>query len=82
MGCGVPDREGALRDCGLAGRRHEVCALWRQRNVFCVEVLLDALGSTFAAETRFLDPAEGRGGIGDDATIDADHARPNAFCSA
>src|SRR5665647_684333 len=42
-------------------------------DVLDLEVLLDALETTLAAEARVLDPAERRRRVGHDALVDADH---------
>src|SRR5665647_196137 len=42
-------------------------------DVLDLEVLLDALETTFTAEARVLDPAERRRRVGHDALVDADH---------
>src|SRR3712207_6658494 len=44
------------------------------RDVLRLEVLFEALVTALSTETRLLDPAEGRGGVGDHALVQADHA--------
>src|ERR1039457_6701988 len=43
-------------------------------DVLRLEVLPDALEAALAAEAGLLDAAEGRGGVGHDALVEADHA--------
>src|SRR4051794_23309982 len=43
-------------------------------DVLRLEVLVDPLAPALAAEARGLDAAEGGGGVGDDALVEADHA--------
>src|SRR5829696_2145680 len=50
--------------------------------VLRLQVLLDALYTSFAAEARVLDAAEGGGGVGDHALVEADHARFDALADA
>src|SRR5687767_7341412 len=49
------------------------------RDVFGLEVLLDALGASFPAKAGVLDPAEGRRGVRDYALVEAHHAGLQAF---
>src|SRR6476660_10143980 len=72
---GAPNPEGALAK--VAGR--PAPALLRQRDVFDVEILVDALEAAFAAEAGFLDTAERRRRVGDHAAVDADHPRLDSF---
>src|ERR1051325_8297769 len=48
--------------------------------VLVLQELVDADASAFAAQAGLLDAAEGRGGVGDESGVDADHAAFEAFC--
>ena len=69
-GARAPNPEGALGKMSPATRLRR---LLRQRDVFDVQVLLDAFEAAFATEARFLHAAERRGRVGDHAAVDADH---------
>src|SRR3954454_3626710 len=59
----LPDRGCAVELWGSAS----------DADVLGFEVFLDALEAAFPAEAAGLDAAEGRGGVGDDAGVQADH---------
>src|SRR5215210_4525974 len=64
----------ALREAPLPPTPQRANSLQVDGYVFLLEVLLDALYASCAAEARVLDAAEGGGGVGDHALIEADHA--------
>src|SRR5437868_4965524 len=49
------------------------------RDVLRLEVFLDALGPTLAAESGLFDAAERRAGVGDEPLVQADHAGLQRF---
>src|SRR5688500_17768268 len=51
-------------------------------HVFRLQILLDTLYPSFAAETGVLDAAEGRRSVGDHALVEADHAGLDALADA
>src|SRR5919106_6248467 len=50
--------------------------------VLVLQELVDADASAFAAQAGLLDAAEGRGGVGDQSGVEADHAAFEAFGDA
>src|SRR5688572_26288177 len=70
---------------GRAGERVEAATALRSRRntthaeVLDLQVVLDAVLRTFAPGTGFLDSAERRHLVGDDALVDADHAVLESF---
>src|ERR1700761_1981258 len=78
-------RSRAIVPTAAAARRGRPPAPLRSdadRDVFGVEVLLDALVPALAPEAGLLDAAERRLGVGDDALIEADHAGLQPFADA
>src|ERR1700679_1668530 len=53
--------------------RRAALRLQAQRDVLGLEVLADPLEAALAPEPGLLDPAEGRGGVRDEALVEADH---------
>src|SRR5258706_8690591 len=54
-------------------RRFQLPEVVLQHAVLCLEVLLDAFGTAFAAETGVLDAAERGAGVRDEPLIQAHH---------
>src|SRR5215211_7528802 len=72
----------SLREAPLPPTPQRANSLEVDGYVLRLQVLLDALYTSFAAEARVLDAAERGGGVGDHALVEADHAGFDALADA